>query len=341
MSHLSQNGEPNPEDELSQAIPGPAPAGKERHFSVTVMNPVEEVEDFWQRLSLDAQYASLQLEICPDTKKPHFQGCVGYKNQRSFTSVRKNLLLPGQTSWLTKTRNPVKAFAYCNKEESRAPKTKCYKLGAPPARLNVKGDIKARNALLIQHSIKTCVDEGYIPLEKAPAIQRAKDFYDVCDLPSDHLTAPLSDHFEWHWGKTGTGKTYHIKKTYPGAYTKLRNKWWCWYKGHEVVLIDDLGKEQISGSNLKTWCDHYPFPVEAKHTTLPPIRPNKIFVTSNWSIREIYPDPQDYEPLERRFKVIHYTIPFKPPAEKPIDEDEEFPPLEDGRCTPLSQRSHA
>ena len=41
------------------------------------------------------------------------------------------------------------------------------------------------------------------------------------------------------------------------------------------------------------------------------IRPTRVVITSNYSIRECYPEPQDYEPLERRFKVIHYTEPFK------------------------------
>lgn len=40
------------------------------------------------------------------------------------------------------------------------------------------------------------------------------------------------------------------------------------------------------------------------------IRPERIAVTSNYSIRECFPNPQDYEPLERRFKQIHKSTPW-------------------------------
>lgn len=65
---------------------------------------------------------------------------------------------------------------------------------------------------------------------------------------------------------------------------------------------------------MKAWCDHYKFPAESKGQVIV-IRPKKIIVTSNWSIEDIYPEPQNHEPLKRRFQVHHYTEPFKPKSE--------------------------
>lgn len=34
---------------------------------------------------------------------------------------------------------------------------------------------------------------------------------------------------EWHWGDTGTGKSYGVRRRFPGAYIKSNNIWWCGY----------------------------------------------------------------------------------------------------------------
>jgi len=41
------------------------------------------------------------------------------------------------------------------------------------------------------------------------------------------------------------------------------------------------------------------------------IRRKRILLTSNNGIKECFPESQDYEPLERRFKQHHYSVPFK------------------------------
>lgn len=114
---------------------------------------------------------------------------------------------------------------------------------------------------------------------------------------------------EWHYGPTGTGKSRYCRAKWPDAYIKARNIWWCNYAGEDTVLIEELAPNRIDGSHLKCWADHYKFSVEVKGAQAV-IRPKRIIVTSNFSIRECYPLPQDYEPLERRFKSIHYASPF-------------------------------
>lgn len=55
--------------------------------------------------------------------------------------------------------------------------------------------------------------------------------------------------------------------------------------------------------------DHYPFKAEAKGGYMQ-IRPKRFILTSNYSIRECYPDENDYLPLERRVKVHYYGAKF-------------------------------
>jgi len=89
-------------------------------------------------------------------------------------------------------------------------------------------------------------------------------------------------------------------------YAKIAaNKWWDKYKGEENVLIEDFDKSHAYQiANLKIWADVYAFPVEIKYGN-DVIRPKVIAVTSNYSIKEIWPDPIEHEPLLRRFKEIH------------------------------------
>lgn len=100
------------------------------------------------------------------------------------------------------------------------------------------------------------------------------------------------------------------------------NKWWDKYTGQKNVLIEDIDKKHdYQAYYLKIWADKYAFPVEIKNGA-DCIRPEKIVVTSNYSIREIFPNSQDHLPLERRFKVIHITEPWdKTPFNLPIDND--------------------
>ena len=114
---------------------------------------------------------------------------------------------------------------------------------------------------------------------------------------------------EWHYGVTGAGKSYTVRTKWPDAFIKSNNVWWDGYQGEESVIIEELGPKQIAAHHLKIWADHYPFKAEVKGSQLS-VRPKRILVTSNYSIREVYPDEQDYLPLERRFKVHRYTEPF-------------------------------
>ncbi len=67
----------------------------------------------------------------------------------------------------------------------------------------------------------------------------------------------------------------------------------------------------IGAQHLKVWGDHYPFTAEGKGYTLDKIRPKRIIVTSNYRISDIYEDPKDHEPIQRRFKEIEHRQPLQ------------------------------
>jgi len=56
---------------------------------------------------------------------------------------------------------------------------------------------------------------------------------------------------------------------------------------------------------MKRWLDKYPFQAPVKGGYML-IRPKKIVVTSNYTVREIWSDEQTAGPIERRVRVIHH-----------------------------------
>ncbi len=65
--------------------------------------------------------------------------------------------------------------------------------------------------------------------------------------------------------------------------------------------------------DLKEWADHWQFKAQVKGGQLGMIRPKKIIVTSNYSIRDLWPNFDEYDPLEERFTQTLFTRIRKPP----------------------------
>ena len=118
---------------------------------------------------------------------------------------------------------------------------------------------------------------------------------------------------EWWYGPTGTGKSRALWELYPDHHPKALSKWWCGYTNQEVVAIEEFSpRYEMLGSHLKVWADRYPFNGEVKGGTLYKIRPKKLIVLSNYTIRECFGRDEDCKPLLRRFKVVHFPQLFIP-----------------------------
>lgn len=141
---------------------------------------------------------------------------------------------------------------------------------------------------------------------------------------------------EWLWGPTGTGKSRKARTENPGAYIKMTtNEWWEDYADESVVIIEDISPYEVKlGTDLKIWADRYGFRANVKHSSNC-LRPKKIIVTSNYSIRQIFQDRTTYEPLERRFRSIYMgncpkhnfecsCVAWQPPAQRPSVETVEI-----------------
>ena len=110
----------------------------------------------------------------------------------------------------------------------------------------------------------------------------------------------------WLTGEPGTGKTRYVWNNFQDLYVKSLNKWWDGYHGQENVLLDDWDpNHKVLIWHLKIWADRYPFNAETKGSSMM-IRPQKIIITSNYTIEECFENPEDVKAIRRRFKVIRF-----------------------------------
>ena len=124
----------------------------------------------------------------------------------------------------------------------------------------------------------------------------------VEDLP------PGIKYATWIHGPAGSGKTKAVADKYPDAYRKPASKWWDGYRGEEQVVLDDVDPSMSSwiGRFLKIWGDRYSFPAESKGGSAV-IRPGMFYVTSQYTIEEVFADAATREALLRRYIIIAKT----------------------------------
>ena len=100
----------------------------------------------------------------------------------------------------------------------------------------------------------------------------------------------------WIYGKPGVGKSYYVRtKEKSSLYLKAQNKWWDNYQGEAAVLIDDFDKQGVCLSHyLKIWADKYGCTGEIKGGYTP-LCHDRLYITSNYSIDQLFPPDQDLE----------------------------------------------
>ncbi|UYD39159.1 MAG: replication associated protein [Wigfec virus K19_448] len=128
---------------------------------------------------------------------------------------------------------------------------------------------------------------------------------------------------EWIFGDTGSGKSKYARSTYPDAFIKDKSEFWDSYEFQDIVLLEDVDEtwEDVL-YQLKIWADHYIFAGRIKHKPSLNLRPKKIIITSNYTIREVMErifkrkgikhDDMLIQALERRFKVTRLDKPVDP-----------------------------
>lgn len=110
------------------------------------------------------------------------------------------------------------------------------------------------------------------------------------------------------YGRTGTGKSRRAwDEAGPLAYAKdPRSKFWCGYRTHEHVVIDEF-RGGIDISHMLRWLDRYPVNIEIKGGSRP-LMARKIWITSNLHPMNWYDDIdlETRNALIRRLEITQF-----------------------------------
>lgn len=239
------------------------------------------------------RYFIMGREICPTTKKLHFQGYISYNNAKTFKQTKKWFQL--DKIHLEQARgNDFHNQLYCSKEN------KLIEIGEPLAQ-GKRTDI-ARAIDIINET--SCVSRVLEEVQNYQAVRHAELY-----LKYKEKKRPINKvNVIWIHGSSGSGKTRKVydDNTDADIFTPTSYKWWEGYDGHQIVLIDDIRPEFCEFHELLRLLDIYPFRVETKGGSRQ-VQFHTIYITAPYS-PELMWDSRCMEDLTQLTRRITQTI---------------------------------
>lgn len=234
------------------------------------------------------EYLVYGREVCPSTNRQHLQGFVRYKNRKRFPAVKSDI---GTGAHLEVSRgSPKEAADYCKKD----------------GQFTEHGDLPANAGRNNSHAdVLRLAKEGNIAeiQETYPGmfLRYRNSILSTVEFRKEELNSSCG---VWICGPPRCGKDASVRKL-GNVYSKPLSKWWDGYNNEKYVLISDVepGHAQWLGFFLKIWADRYPFNAEIKGGCYK-IRPERVFVTSNFLISDVFKG-EILAALVARFSVVN------------------------------------
>lgn len=250
-------------------------------------------------------YSVMQLERAPTTGAIHFQGYLALHDRLRLSQLRA--LFPG-CHWTQAKGSTKQNRTYCTKEESRIDGPWEHGDADSNDGQGHRTDISEACKFLIEEK-KTLHD---LAMTHSAIFVKYHGGFKALDQQANGL-ALQRDRVEVNvfYGRAGCGKTHWALSQSPKETTfildDLTGKWWDGLTAQTTHLILDEFEGQMPFTLLKRVLDKYPIRVPVKGSTLP-LNVTTIWITSNLSPEEWYPDQMQTEVLKdslfRRFTNI-------------------------------------
>ena len=246
------------------------------------------------------QYLIFGSEICPTTKRHHFQTYVYFYNCKTFSQVREYFRKRlNKYPHICKSNGTNKQnIAYCSKDEEY------IEYGEEPT--DTGG-----NTNNLKNVIKL-LEKKEITIEKI--CREQPEFYHMygrtlrdAQTPRDFLTT-----CEWYYGKAGTGKTKAASKRAKEEYNShmfLNVKDWArgWvsnYDGQECIIINELRGDQIQYNDLLELIDCNEYNVSVRNIGSIPFTSKHIIITSPLMPHQVFKNRHKMDSLEQLMRRI-------------------------------------
>lgn len=242
-----------------------------------------------------AVYLVGQLEQGLNEGRLHIQAYVNFQNPRRMIALRK----VDEYAEYTPVLRDNGAGEYCMKEITRV--LGPWEFGTKPVRRNCKSDWDDIRELAKKGDFESIPSDIYI--------QHCSSIHKLNELHQDELTDIGHLRGILIYGEAGVGKSLMARKYICpdlSIYSKQHNKWWTGFKGQKKVIWDDLNPEEakIFGNQMKLYMDRYAIRGEVKGATVP-LDYDYFVITSQYSLEQLFTDPETYEAIKRRCYVYH------------------------------------
>lgn len=281
---------------------------KRRNWCFTSFKMDLDFNDIYENNKDVIRFLIVQKEQGQKTKKIHWQGYIQLFNQYRLSRVK--YIIGDNTLHLESARgSPQENKDYCSKIKTSL--NEKYEFG----KLSYQGfrtDIE-----IIK---KQC-------LEGKPLIKIAYDNFNTwirCYKSVDKFRALLAQqrantmrdmYVEYIWGKSGVGKTYGVlskhgaKNVYILDLVGGENIWFDGYDQQKILLIDDFTENMIPINYMLRLLDRYKLRLNQKGGHSWALF-NKIYITSNLTLEECYPNAEDEHltALRRRINKFEHMV---------------------------------
>lgn len=278
-----------------------------RGYCFTVFKDLEKEEIFLRGListpKPKIQYLIFGREICPESKRKHFQGFIYFENRIKFSSAKK--LLPDDCHIEESKGSPSQNRDYCSKEKD------FEEFGTVPTGAGTRSDLKeAIEARKNGATTKELAEEGYnfqviktcqfIPIQMKNTWFPNKKVY-------------------WFWGETGTGKSkraFDMVGEDPYWVSMNSDRWWDgFHSGVKWIILDDIRGDFCKFHRMLQILDKRPFRVEIKGGT-EIVNDQNIIITSSCSPVDFYKVGECVDQLLRRIDLVE-VFGKKPKTQNP------------------------